>query len=58
MRQLIDCADEVVEAVREGAELTLEPENKDSIERIEAEIVEIQEAALALHKAKQRLEVN
>lgn len=58
MRQLIDGADEVVEAVREGAALTLEPENKAAIERIEAEIIEIQEAALALHKAKQRLEVS
>lgn len=58
MRQLVDGADEVVEAVREGAALTLEPENKAAIERIEAEIIEIQEAALALHKAKQRLEVS
>lgn len=57
LKDLIDSAEEVVEAIREGAELALEPECKAAIDRIEAEIIEIQEAALALHKAKQRLEI-
>ena len=58
LKELIDSADEVVDAIREGAQFTLEPECQAKIERIEAEIIEIQESALALHKAKQRLEIS
>ena len=57
MRTLIDSAEDVVEAVRDGAELALEPENKAAITRIEEEIIEIQESVLALHKTKQRMEI-
>ena len=57
MRTLVDSAEEVVEAVRDGAELALEPENKAALDRIDEEIIELQEAALALHKAKQRMEI-
>lgn len=55
-RTLVDSAEEVVESVRDGAEL--EPENKAALHRIDEEIIALQEAALALHKAKQRMEVS
>ena len=57
LRVLIDSAVDVVEAVRDGAELALEPENMAALERIEEKIIEIQESVLALHKAKQRMEI-
>ena len=57
MRRLVDSAEEVVEAVRDGAELALEPENKAAMDRIDEETIQLQEAALALHKAKQRMEI-
>lgn len=58
MRALIDSAEDVVEAVRDGAELALEPENKAALDRIDEQIIEIQESVLALHKAKQRMEIS
>ena len=57
MRRLVDSAEEVVAAVRDGAELALEPENKAAMDRIDEETIQLQEAALALHKAKQRMEI-
>lgn len=57
LRDLLDNASDVVEAVKEGAELALEPENRAAIERVEAEFVGIQEAVLELHRAKQRMEL-
>jgi hypothetical protein len=58
MRALIDSAEDVIEAVRDGAELALEPENKAALDRIDEQIIEIQEAVLALHKSKQRMEIS
>ncbi len=58
MRTLVDSAKEVVEAVRDGAELALESENKAALDRIDEEIIALQEAAFALYKAKQRMEVS
>ena len=57
LKELIENAEDVVNAVKEGAELMMEPETKAAIESIEEQIIEIQEAVLALHKAKQRLEI-
>lgn len=57
MRRLVDSAEEVVEVVRDGTELALEPENKAAMEKIDEETIQLQEAALALHKAKQRMEI-
>ena len=57
LRELIENAEDVVDAVKEGTELMMEPETKAAIESIEEQIIEIQEAVLALHKAKQRLEI-
>ena len=39
MRTLVDSAEEVVEAVRDGVELALEPENKAVLDRIDEEII-------------------
>ena len=58
MRTLVDSAEEVVEAVRDGVELALEPENKAVLDRIDEELIALQEAAFALYKAKQRMEVS
>jgi hypothetical protein len=35
IRTLVDSAEEVVETVRDGAELALEPENKAALDRIQ-----------------------
>ena len=58
LNELIENASEVVETIREGTELAMEPENKAALERINEEIINVQEAVLALHKAKQRMEVS
>ena len=57
MRKLIDSAEEVVDVVMDGAELAMEPENKAAMERIDEETIHLQGATLALHKAKQRMEI-
>ena len=57
LNELIDNASEIVETIREGADLAMEPENKAALDRIDEEIIALQEAALALHKAKQRMEI-
>lgn len=46
------------EKLREGADLAMEPENKAALDRIDEEIIALQEEGLALHKAKQRMEVS
>ena len=57
LKELIDNAAEIVDTIKEGAALALEPVNKAEIARIDAEIISIQKAALALHKAKQQMSV-
>lgn len=52
IRQIMESADEVTAAVREGAMLTMEPENKENLDVVEQAIIETQEKALALHKQK------
>ena len=52
IRQIMESADEVTAAVREGAMLTMEPENKENLDAVEQAIIETQEKALALHKQK------
>lgn len=53
VRQMADNAAEVIEAVREGAQLAMQPENAAALEAVEQEIIELQETALTLHKNKQ-----
>ena len=53
IRDMIEDAEDIMDAVRESAGLVMQPENADAMNRIEQEIIEVQEAVLALHKAKQ-----
>ncbi len=50
---MIEDADEIIAAVQDSARLVLQPENAAALAEIEQQIIEIQETALALHKAKQ-----
>ena len=52
LRQMTDNADEVIETVREGAKLAMEPENKEKLTQVEQDIVALQEKVLAIHKRK------
>ena len=58
IRTMAEDADEIIEAITEGAEMALQPENAAALERIEAEVIELQQAVLELHKAKQRMEIS
>ncbi len=53
IRDMIEDADEIIEAVRDSARLVLQPENAAALAAVEQEIIAIQEQALGLHKAKQ-----
>lgn len=55
LKDLIDNADEVIEIVKEGTQMSMEPENTSRLTEIEEEIIQLQQAALDLHRAKQRL---
>ena len=55
---MIEDAEEIMAAVRESAGLVMQPENAEAMNRIEQEIIEVQEAVLALHKAKQGCSVS
>ena len=57
LNELIDNASEIVETIREGTNLAMEPDNKAALDQIEEEIIALQEAGHALHKAKQRMEI-
>ena len=52
LRQMTDNADEVIETVREGAQLAMEPENKEKLTQVEQDIVALQEKVLSIHKRK------
>ena len=53
IRDMVEDADEIIEAVRDSARLVLQPENAAALAEVEQEIIAIQEQALGLHKAKQ-----
>lgn len=57
MRMIMNTASEVTDAIRSTADAVMEAEGKEKLQAIEREIISIQEAALDLHKAKQRMEV-
>ena len=44
-------------AVKDSAGLVMEPDNKAALERVEQEIIDLQNAVLELHKAKQQRSV-
>ena len=58
IRDMVEDAEEIMTAVRESAGLVLQSENEETLNRIEQEIIEVQEAVLALHKAKQSCSVS
>ena len=53
IRAMIEDADEIIAAVQDSARLVLQPENAAALAEVEQTIIDIQETALALHKAKQ-----
>lgn len=57
MRSALESASDVTDAIRLSADAVLAADSKVALEQVENEIIEIQEAALALHKAKQRMEI-
>lgn len=57
IRDMIADAEEIVAAVMDSAGLVMEPENQASLERVEQEIIDLQNAVLELHKAKQQRSV-
>lgn len=57
IRDMIEDAEEIMAAVKESAGLVMEPENRAALDRIEQEIIDLQNAVLELHKAKQQRSV-
>lgn len=57
MRMIMNTASEVTDAIRSTTDAVMEAEGKEKLQAIEREIISIQEAALDLYKAKQRMEV-
>jgi len=51
---MIEDAEEIMAAVKDSAGLVMEPDNKAVLERVEQEIIDLQNAVLELHKAKQQ----
>lgn len=54
---MIEDAEKIMAAVKDSAGLVMEPENKAALERVEQEIIDLQNAVLELHKAKQQRSV-
>lgn len=50
VRQMADNAAEVIEAVREGTQLAMQPKTAAKLNAVEQEIIAVQETALDLHK--------
>lgn len=57
LNELISNASEIVETIKAGADMAMEPETRAATAQVEEEIIALQESALALHKAKQRMEI-
>ncbi len=57
IRSIMESASDVTDAIRSGADAAMEAETKEKLKALEEEIIELQEAALSLHKAKQRMEI-
>lgn len=54
---MIEDTEEIMAAVKDSAGLVMESENKAALERVEQEIIDLQNAVLELHKAKQQRSV-
>ena len=57
IRSMAEDADDIIVAIRESAELALEPENAAALDAVQQESIDIQEAVLELHKAKRQMSV-
>ena len=57
IRDIIEDAEEIMAAVKGSAGLVMEPENRSALDRIEQEIIDLQNAVPELHKAKQQRSV-
>ena len=57
LNELINNASEIVETIKAGADMAMEPETRAATAQVEEEIIALQESALALHKATQRMEI-
>ena len=57
IREMIEDAEEIMAVVRDSAGLVMEPESKAALERVEQDIIELQNVVLELHKAKQQRSV-
>lgn len=58
IREIKDNADEVLETIKSSIDAECQGDTGDRLREIEDQIIALQEAALALHKAKQRMEVS
>ena len=58
LKDLIDNAGEVVEIVKAGVEMSMEPENAAALAGVEEEIILLQQAALDLHKKKRDMTIS
>lgn len=58
IREITDNADEVLDTVKIGITAECQGDTGDRLREIEDQIIALQEKALALHKAKQRMEVS
>lgn len=56
--EMIDSAEEIVSAVCESAGLIMEPDNRNALDEVEQQIIDLQAAALELHKAKKRMAIS
>ena len=55
--EMVEDAEDVVAAVREGAALTMEVDTMARLTEVENEIISLQESVLAMHKAKQQMAI-
>ena len=58
VKAMIEDAEEIMTAVKESAGLVMEPENRAALERIEQQIIELQERVLDLHKQKRAMKIS
>ena len=58
LNDLIENAGTVVDVIKEGAGLAMEPDNRAALAQIEEDIIEIQESVLALHRDKKEMRIS
>ena len=58
LNDLIENAGTVVDVIKEGAGLAMEPDSRAALAQIEEDIIEIQESVLALHRDKKEMRIS